>query len=104
MDWGGSIINPFALFVRMRMGGNEHSGSSAMPWRSKDSNAFGGLHQFSAEFVYLGTCLGRLGLGGGDEALPVFCNGLGLMSCNDNFLSSTALAFVSFMALCLAWS
>jgi hypothetical protein len=84
MDWGGGASNPFALFVEMKMRRNEHTGGSDMPRGGKNSNAFGGLRQFSAELVYLGTCLGRIGLGGGDVALLFFRNGLSLTSCNDD--------------------
>jgi hypothetical protein len=85
------------------MRGNEHSGSSAAPWRSKDSGDFGGLHQFSAEVVYLGTCLSRLGLGGGNEVLLFFAMALALQAATTIF-SSTALAFASFAAFRLDWS
>ncbi len=94
--------NPFALFVRMRMRGNEHRGSSAAPWRSKDSSAFDSLRQFSAEFLYLGSCLSRLGLGlgGGNEALLFFCNGLSLTSCSNN-LDCLGLRVLCGLLLCL---
>jgi hypothetical protein len=53
----------------MRMRGNEHSRGSTTPWKGTDCGTFGGLRQFIAEFVYFGSCLSHLSLGGGNEAL-----------------------------------
>jgi hypothetical protein len=83
------------------MRGNKHSGSSAVPWGSKDSGAFSSLHQFRVEFVYLGSCLSRLGLGKGNEALLFFAMAMALQAATMNFLSSTNLAFAFFCGLLL---
>jgi hypothetical protein len=76
--------------------GNGHSGSGAPPRRSRDSGVFGSLCQFSAKFVYLGFCLGRLGLGGGNGALLFSPTASASQAAMTIFLSLTALAVASF--------
>ncbi len=96
LDWGGGARNSFALFVRLKMMGNGHSGSGAAPRRSRDSGAFGSLCQFSAKFVYLGICLGRLGLGRENKALLFPPTASASRAATTIFLSLTALAVASF--------
>ncbi len=88
----------------MKMWRNMHSGGSAVPWKGTDCGTLGGLRQFCAEFVDPESCLGRLGLGGGNEALFFLPDILGLTSATAIFLSLIALAFASFAAFRSAWS
>jgi hypothetical protein len=67
------------------MGTNKHSGGSATPWKGTVWGALGGLRQFCSEFADPGSCLGHLGLSGGNEALFFLHNGLGLTSSHSKF-------------------